>query len=395
MTEVLIVGAGVIGCAIARGLASDHEVCVLDRDGVAGGATGRSAGLVAPTLFFGDLPEAVRYTNDFFGRFDGTGEFSFTRRERLDLIGTGSKAYGGGENDGREANDSDGDGEECGARERAERLGEQGFSVRYLDRAAIEDQYPTFDPASFTGAVWYGDTGWVDPYTYAVELRRAAERRGARFETGVEVGEVSERGGGVEVATSEGTRRADRVVLAAGWRTADLVGEDRERNSIPVSPYRTQCVVLDPVESLPDEFPLVRAPGLKIYCRPEHGGTLLVGGGYDVVDPETASEGVDEEFKSHVADAIPQLVKGFDDAGFVTGWAGVDGGTPDGRPVIDAISENVVVATGFSGLGVMASPTAAGAVRALLGGKESFPLAPFRLDRFEESARGIRFTSDA
>ena len=202
--EVLIVGAGVIGCAIARELALDHEVRVLDRNGVAGGATGRSAGLIAPTLFFGDLPETARYANAFFERFDGTGEFSFTRRERLDLVGAGVDTDSAGSEgdegstggEGAAGNEAD---EERKARKRAARLYEQGFPVRYLDGAAIEARYPAFDADSFAGAVWYGDTGWVDPYTYTVELRRAAERRGARFETSVEVRAITEREGGVEI----------------------------------------------------------------------------------------------------------------------------------------------------------------------------------------------------
>ena len=122
---------------------------------------------------------------------------------------------------------------------------------------------------------------------------------------------------------------------------------------------------------------------------------MLVGGGYGLVDPTAASEAADERFRNHVAEAIPRLIDGFDDAGFVIGWAGVDSGTPDGRPVIDTISERVVVATGFSGLGVMASPIAAGAVRALVTGEsETVPLEPFRHDRFEGTEAGVRFTSD-
>ena len=175
--EVLIVGAGVIGCAIARELALDHEVRVLDRNGVAGGATGRSAGLIAPTLFFGNLPETARYANAFFERFDGTGEFSFTRRERLDLVGAGVDTDSAGSEgdegstggEGAAGNEAD---EERKARKRAARLYEQGFPVRYLDGAAIEARHPAFDADSFAGAVRYGDTGWVDPYTYTIELRR-------------------------------------------------------------------------------------------------------------------------------------------------------------------------------------------------------------------------------
>lgn len=50
--DVVIVGAGVVGCATARELAPDHDVVVLDKGQPASGAAGHAAGIVADWWYF-------------------------------------------------------------------------------------------------------------------------------------------------------------------------------------------------------------------------------------------------------------------------------------------------------------------------------------------------------
>lgn len=376
--DVVIVGAGVIGSIAARELAPDHDVLVVDRTGVAAEATGLSAGLVSPTLFYGDIPDAARHANEFFREFDGTHQFSFTERERLDLV----------RGDRLEA-----------ARETVDQLTAEGFPVSYLSADEAEQRHPSFDVSRFDGAVLYGDTGWVDPYSYATALKEDAEAHGARFETGVTVTDVlDERGEVTGVETDDGVRGADHVVVAAGWRTDELLGDDLD---LPARPYRTQVVVLELDDGLPDDFPLVRVGSQELYMRPEHNGDLLVGGSHHTLDePRGASRNADEEFQMQVADVVPTFLNGFDRAGIVNDWAGVDTGTSDGRPIVDTPEQGpdgLVVATGFNGLGVTISPVAGALVRGLVTDESPpFPVDPFRLNRFE-SADGtfdIHYTSE-
>ena len=178
-------------------------------------------------------------------------------------------------------------------------------------------------------------------------------------------------------------------MVAAGWWTAPLLDPYL---TVPIRPYRTQCVVLDPGEPLGESFPIARVGSERLYFRPEHGGTLLVGGHHDLLDhPREADESIDESFREAVASTISRLLSGFDEAGVVEGWAGVDTGTPDGDPIVDAPDEapdGLVVATGFNGLGVMFSPVAGRAVRALVADDEpAFSVEPFALDRIEERSQ--------
>ena len=373
--RVIVVGAGIAGCQVARELAPDHDVLVLDRRGVAVEATGLSAGLVAPPLFYGDLPEVAAFAIDGFRSFDGTHGFEFVERDRLDVIPFG---------------------ESSDARESARRLKDAGFTTEFLDGEDVAEHYPRIDLDGYAGAVLYRDAGWVDPYTYATALKRDAEERGATVETGVCVTRVRVENGRVAgVETPSRSLDADAVVVAAGWRSADLLGSSV---NLPVRPFRTQCLVLSPSRPLEVDAPLWRLGDEHLYGRPELNGDLLVGGAHETVpEPTAASSDIDESFALQVAETVPEIVRGFDDAGFVNGWAGVDVGTPDTRPIIDRPvggPEGLVVATGFNGLGVMISPIVGPTVRQrLIGADPGFPVEPFAPDRFDDVGTDFEYVS--
>lgn len=365
--DVVIIGAGVSGCASAYELAPDHDVLVVDKGQVAGEASGLAAGLVAPTLFYSEYPDVARHANTFFRSFSGTGSFEFNERPRIELIPPEKQEAG---------------------REMAARLADEGFPVTFHEKDAAAERYPRFDFSTYPGIVEYRDAGWLDPYTYTTALAEAARERGAEFRTGVAVEEFDVSSGSVGgLETEEGRVRAENVVVTTGWRTADLL---EEFVSMPVVPFKLQCLTLDPSFELDDQFPLGRVASEEIYFRPEHNGTVLFGGGeYVEESPESIVTGgsIDESFRNHVAATIPTFLDGFNDASVVRGWSGVDAATPDALPIIDApdaLPDGMVVATGFNGLGMVNSPVAATAVRALLTGESCpFALSTFVLDRFD------------
>lgn len=374
--DVVIVGGGVSGCAIARSLAPERDVLVLEREGIAtGGATALAAGEVTMTPSYSDRPAVANHAMDFFRAFDGTGAFSFHERQSVELV------------------ESDREGE---ARRRADRLSAAGFPVSFLEPAAAEDLYPRLSLGEFAGVLRHEDTGFVDPYTFAMELQSVAADLGARFETDRTVTDVRVADGAVlGVETESGTIDADQVVVAAGWRSQDLLAGLIE---VPIRPYRTQVVVLEPEPPVDRSVPMGWIPGRHVYFRPEINGDLVVGGwSFAEANPEEASANEDEEFRDHVADLVPTFLEDFDRAGFVDGWAGVDAATPDTRPIVDAppdAPDGLVIATGFHGRGIMTAPVTATVVRELLLDEElSLPHDAFELDRFDSRSRDFRFTS--
>lgn len=375
--RVAVIGAGVIGCAIARELSPDHEVHVFDKGQVAGEATALAAGEITMLSSYDDHPSIGWHAVDFFREYDGTGQFTFAERPSIGLI------------------TPDREGEK---RRYADRAAEKDLPVTFLDSETAKERYPRFTFADFAGALEHGVSGFVDPYTFAVTLQQDAEENGATFHTNTPVTEtLTEDGAVTGVQTAAGRFDADHVVVAAGWRSRALLSDQLDV-SIPVRPYRTQCIVLEPEEPLSSDFPMGWYPGEHVYFRAEHNGDLLVGGwSFAEENPESASKNADEGFSQHVADLVPTFLEGFEQAGYVDDWAGIDAATPDTRPILDSPSDapdGVIVATGFNGRGIMTSPVAATTVRSLITGEPTpFPTEPFALDRFETRSDEFEFIS--
>lgn len=362
---VAVVGGGVIGCAVAQELAPDNEVTLYERERVPGGATARAAGTVTPLESDADRPALARHAVEFFRAYDGTGDFRYTERPSVGLVPPDREAE---------------------KRAYAARLADDGLPVRFLDPAAAARVYPRFDLAGTAGLVEHEVAGVVDPTTFAETLRDDAERRGATVRERTPVHDLRvEDGRVIGLVTEAGAEEADHLVVAAGWRSRRFL---REYVRLPIQPYRSQCVVLSPDEPLTEAFPLGWLPGDGLYFRPLDGDLLVGGWATTVDDPADASRDADRAFGEHVAERVPTFLNGFDGAGLVGSWAGLDGATPDGRPIVDApetAPDGLVVASGFHGCGVMTAPVAATTVRELLGGDTApFSTGTFELGRFDD-----------
>lgn len=232
--DVVLIGAGVVGCAAARELAPDHDVLVVEKGQVAGETTAKASGLVSIVHDYDEHPGAARYALDFFDEYDGTGNFSYTRRPSVQLVDPEIEAE---------------------ARADAERIAANGFDVSYLDIEEVEERYPgAFVLDDFVAAVEFREGGWVDPYTLAMTLKDDAEERGATFETGVAVESIRTDGDEVRgVETDAGTVDASHVVCAAGWRTRELVSEFVD---VPVRPFRYQTVNLETDREFEATYPV-------------------------------------------------------------------------------------------------------------------------------------------
>ncbi len=262
--DIAIVGGGVIGCSIARELATDHSVVLLEKEQIASGSTGHATGNTSVVTGFHDNSNFAQYCNDFFREYDGTREFSYTERPRVTLI--------------PESMTKD-------AKQLAAESAANGFETAYLPAEELEENYPgVFNLEKFVGGIEYRDIGWVDPYTYTTTLQKDAEASGAEVRTGVTATGITVEADRVTgVRTKSETIRADVVVAAAGWHTRKLLEECVE---LPIYPFRWQAVDLDPGRELGDDYPM----GLDIvdglYWRGEHNGLLHVGGGeYKVRNP--------------------------------------------------------------------------------------------------------------
>lgn len=394
--DVIVVGAGAIGCAVGRELAADHEVLIVDKGSVGGGASGMAAGLTAPTLFSYDSPGVAEHANEFLREFSGTEGFKYHARPRLELVYPEDEGI---------------------ARDQADEMASYGFPVSFVAAEEVATRHPLLDMERFAGAIEIADAGFIDDtYVYTRALARDARNRGAEFLTGVEVADVTVSGENVVgVETPDQSIEGANVVVATGWRTRAFLADVVE---VPTRPFLLQAATVSLDREVGSDFPLGRVPAESVYFRPQSDGRLRLGGGeYLVDDPsafaersensesieermkesgrtaqEVVNNGIDEEFRERLARVAPLFVEELSSplaVELTAGWGDVDAATADGEPIIDAPADapdGLIVVTGFNGLGITKSPVAATGVRSVLTGEEApFALEQFALDRLSGS----------
>lgn len=142
------------------------------------------------------------------------------------------------------------------------------------------------------GAVFFPTAGYItDPQLSAHNLRRAAEAHGARFVFNRAVTEVLTKGGRVAgVRLDDGSMIAAPVVVnvagPASHRINDMAGVTGDMN-ITTRPLRQEVVHVPQPEGFDFERlgTVISDSDISCYCRPEHGGNILVGSEDPDCDP--------------------------------------------------------------------------------------------------------------
>lgn len=207
-------------------------------------------------------------------------------------------------------------------------------------------------------------------------LARACRLRGVDIVEHAEVEGFHQRGARIEgVATNRGTYRGERVCLASGAWTRQLL----ERLSLdnPIMPIRGQMVLYG-CERRPFSHVINEGPR---YLVARDDGRVLAGSTEEEVgyDKRTTEEGVGE-LQRFAGDLVPQLSA---DRVEKT-WAGLRPGSFDGFPYVGPLAnfDNLYVAAGHFRSGLFMSPgTAVVMAEVLRGEKPQIDLTPFRPGR--------------
>ncbi len=365
MADVLILGGGIIGCAVADELARrGADVAVVDPRGVGLGASQASAGMLAP------------YTE---GRHDPAMQALGARSLAMyDAVVTRLREEGLAINYVRRGSLEvaiDEAGAE-GLRDAAAALTHERIAHRLLDGDDARIAVPAL-ASSVRGALEVGEHGCVSVSDLVEALWQAAEQRRARLLLRTAV-RISPGHGTVRVETSDGPIDAPHVVLAAGcWAgRIELAGGP----PLPVRPVRGQLLVLH----LPSPLrgPAIWGPGC--YLVPWDEGTVLVGATVEEAgfDERATAAGV-----ARLLAAAPDVVPALGSAAFHAVRVGLRPATPDDRPIIGLSSriEGLVYATGHYRNGALLAPVTARLVAdAVEGRREDVAPAVFSPARFGE-----------
>jgi sarcosine oxidase subunit beta len=367
--EVVVVGGGVIGTSIAFHLAeAGADVCLLERDQLAGGSTSRAAGGFR-AQFSDPLNIAIgRRSIDAFTRF----------RERpgaeIDLQQVGYLFLLDRE-------------EDVASFEASVALqNELGVPSRFVDLAEVRELSPLAGLDGVLAATYSPLDGHASPEAVVQGYAAGARARGASVLTGCAVTGVQHTDRAIRgVETALGKIETRTIVCAAGvWspEIARSVGVE-----LPVEPYLREVGFTGPTPGLPERMPLTIDFSSGFYFHREGPGLL-----FGMADPEQPP-GLDAptnpawlERVMHVAERrFPSLL----DMGIAGGWKGYYEVSPDHNALVGESPDvaRFLYATGFSGHGFLQGPAVGEIVRDLVLGDEPFvDVRPLSVERFARSA---------
>lgn len=363
MTSVVVVGAGLLGSAVARHLAhSGADVEVVEAGRPAAGTSGATFAWVnaqekAPDHYFALNQAGIREYETLTASL-GTdwhhpgGDIVIARGERIGALG-----------------------------ERIDRHVALGYAVRTLDRGTLAALEPGLAPGDGELLVaHFHEEAWIDVPLLVGRLLNDARRNGARVRSGTAVEALEVRAGRVERVALSGGESLDPevVLLAAGPATERLAG--LAGAALPMAPTPGLLGVTEPVAS--GIRHVVHAGDVAL--RPDGGGRLmLTSRGVDAtLDPGTRALAVDAEPSREILARAARVVPALDGATLETVRVGVRSVPSDGQPAIGFAPgvENLYLLATHSGVtlgGLLGRLVAS----ELLGATEP-QLEPYRPARF-------------
>ncbi len=362
--QVVVVGGGIVGAAIAFHLARAGitDVVVVERGDLAAAASGKPIGGLRAQ--FSDRLNARLALRSLELYAELGAEMDHRRVGYLFLL--------------REAADV--------ARFEAgvALQNDVGIPSVMLDAAEARARCPAIDPAAFVAAAWCPIDGHARPQEAAWAYAGDARQRGARFVTGCAVTGIDVRGGEIaSVGTTQGTVRTSTVVCAAGaWsrEIGAMAGVE-----LDVTPVRRQIALTGPTPLSTPDLPFTIDFSSTFYFHGAGDGLLL-----GMSDP-TEVPGLDASYapswESALRKAAGRCAPGLADLAITEGWAGLYENTPDASALIGESPDvgRFLYATGFSGHGFCQAPATGEIVADLVLGREPFvDVAPLRAERFAE-----------
>ncbi|RZM79808.1 glycine oxidase ThiO [Leptolyngbya iicbica LK] len=253
---------------------------------------------------------------------------------------------------------------------------------RWIDAAQLSHYQPGL-PTELAGAWWYEEEGQVDPRSLSHTLLTAAREAGVEIHEGVEVQGFVQRSGQVQqVQTTAGPMRADHYVLATGAWSNDLL-------PIPVTPLKGQMAAVQvPPDAAPAQ-PLQRVlfGEDKIYIVPRRNGRIVLGATCEDV---SFTPGITAAGMAHLFSKAVQLYPPLRDFPVQETWWGFRPTTPDEAPILGpSTCQNLTLATGHHRNGILLMPITAEIVSDYILGRVTPLLAPFTWQRFERSTPAL------
>lgn len=260
-------------------------------------------------------------------------------------------------------------------------------SGQWLQAATIS-HYQAGLSSEVAGGWWFADDGQVDNRALMQALQMAVQDLGVTVQEGVAVDALQICQGQVHhLQTSQGIMEAQHYVLAAGAWSSDLL-------PVPVVPRKGQMSSVRVPPGWPDPQPLKHVLyGTDVYLVPRRDGRILIGATSEAVGftPANTPAGLQQLF----AQAI-RLYPCLKEFPIVESWWGFRPATPDEMPILGASPYgNLTLATGHYRNGILLAPITAQLIASSLCQSPDPLLETFSWQRFQQATPSVPADSSA
>jgi sarcosine oxidase, subunit beta len=371
--DILILGAGVMGTAIAFHLAKRKagKIVLLDKDHVGRGGSGRSSALIRMHYTFPPEVQLALVSLKIFqnwrdvvgaaGDFRKTGFVRIVHQNEIERLKLNV--------------------------EMQRRL---GALVELVDRKQLQELEPDWTVDDVELAAYEPDSGYGDGAGVAGDFLGAARDQGIEYFSRTQataLAVTSERVVGVE--TDRGAISVPVVIAATGPWTRPLM--QKAGYDLPIECEYHQVAILRNAPQMKGGGCACIDSVTATYFRSDAHDKFLVGDFYGTrpIDPDNFPQRTSDDSLEEIIQRTCRRVPKLEEAEIMRGVTGVYDVTPDSRPLLGEVPgiHGAYVCAGFSGMGFKISP-AVGLVMSelVLGGAgKTVDISGFRLSRFAES----------
>lgn len=258
-----------------------------------------------------------------------------------------------------------------------------GVPTRILERDEIREVVP-IELNDVLAALYDPMAGKASPLKFLWSVRRRLRELGVAIHEYAPVTNVRISGGrarSITINESKEVEVSGYVVVAAGVWCKDIL--ERIGVKIPLKKDPHHLLVTERYARFIKPLTIHKESGS--YIVQHETGSLLIGTEYPVPEDDTTLRyGYLRKAVTIMSKYFPQILS----ANLLRVWVGYYENTPDHHPIIGTTpnTENIIVATGFSGHGYMMSPIIGEEIKnIILEGKPKLPeTKQLRLERFEE-----------
>ena len=390
--DVVVIGGGVVGTAIAYFLVRNNmDVILVEKGAITAGTSGRCEGDV---LVCDKTPgfdsRLTRLSQDLFPEIANELDYDIGWTQKGSLLAIENEA------------------EMEAAKTLCSQLAAEGLPVRILDNYEVHEDEPYLAP-DIVGGLETDCDGSLNPMALAYGLVNGAKKLGAKVLTHRAVTGIGlDNNGCVERVVTEGEEiLSKRVVNAAGVWAAEigkLVGLD-----IPIKPRQGQMLVAErtfPVARrkvmefgymmakfdsqgyVRQVTPEMKKYGVALGFEPTEAQNFLIGSSRRFVDMDTSCH---IDVLRAMAQRAIRFFPVIKDIKIIRSYAGLRPFTPDHLPIISETEvPGFYVAAGHEGDGIGLSLITGKLISQMICGEQtSVTTAPLKLSRFKDATTGF------